>query len=560
MFFINGTGTETSIVVVARAEVNENITLDAGSHGTDVEAALTATKDGLVRLEITGIPADTIVPYTLTGSVSGIGGAGKSRTFPSDGEARIVSIGCQSIAGFQSSSLIEDLDPHLVCHQGDMAYIESNTGVTDDVFFDTKADTQDLDNFYDFRRFMIENNPMLLFVFQNYPVIYIADDHDFGWNNVVDDFAAINTQMSGRSYTYTNAADWELARDVAIESLADYSMGNPINTDTDADTDAFYSRVEVGNTEVFTLSLIQASPNVNHMHGLANNTNPTLMGSQDAWFKTNLPLSTKKWILLNCQKAVLFNRNVNSDSFVGHGSEGYIDWDGDEATTRDSIGPFIHDQFALGNITASVASVTSDWHSPGVFASEAGVSVNRNYDHVSLIAGPTGKLYDVRNSDVSQVGDSDVTIFALSDSGGNAELVDPERLYFNAIGYTQTDDSQMAMQIITNQGSFLGGAAVRAGSLQFADIDFGTSPALSTTYDNQVFTLNAAINLSVSSNWLNIDLNSFTAVDLPIGLSISSTGVITGNMRVGGIIDCSIHVVGTSGQKLSAGFIWYERL
>lgn len=85
-------------------------------------------------------------------------------------------------------------------------------------------------------------------------------------------------------------------------------------------------------------------------------------------------------------------------------------------------------------------------------------------------------------------------------------------------------------------------------------------PTLNTTYDNQAFVLNASVNLSVSSNWLNIDPNSFTSFDLPIGLSISSTGTITGNMRIGGIIDCNIHVVGENGQLLSAGFIWYERL
>jgi len=86
------------------------------------------------------------------------------------------------------------------------------------------------------------------------------------------------------------------------------------------------------------------------------------------------------------------------------------------------------------------------------------------------------------------------------------------------------------------------------------------SETLITTYDNQLFTLNSSVNLDVSGNWVNIDINSFTSPDLPIGLSISSAGTITGNMRIGGIIDCNIHVTGNDGAKLSAGFIWYERL
>lgn len=95
---------------------------------------------------------------------------------------------------------------------------------------------------------------------------------------------------------------------------------------------------------------------------------------------------------------------------------------------------------------------------------------------------------------------------------------------------------------------------------RIANIDPSSGPTLSISYSNQEFALNGVVNLNVAGNWLNVDPNSFGAIDLPIGLSISSVGQITGNMRMGGIIDCNITVVGLNGQKLSAGFIWYQRL
>ena len=80
---------------------------------------------------------------------------------------------------------------------------------------------------------------------------------------------------------------------------------------------------------------------------------------------------------------------------------------------------------------------------------------------------------------------------------------------------------------------------------------------LDTQYANQIVALGDTINLDVSTNWSDDITTSYTAINLPPGLAISTTGTITGDIALGGVIGTTIKVTGTNGTKSSAGFTWY---
>jgi hypothetical protein len=466
MLYFNGCSTSSSVTVIARATANESITLTVAGYTPVAVLGDPAVDDGLVKLVVSGIPENTKVTYTLSSPTSG-SGSGRNRTFPTSGDAKIITVGCQNDKHFSIASTIERLDPHLVCHLGDLGYIEDSS-------FPNKIDTQTAATFYTFRRLLLEQSPMVLYIMQNYPTIYMADDHDFGWNNAVDDLTVMNSNMGdqGRSYTYSSVADWELARDTAISTLKSYTMGNPACTWPSADADAAYFSVEIGNCEVFVPAQLCSTYDTGAsatMRGVSGGVNPLLLGNQMPSFKLALQASTKTYKLIASQKANLYNRNVNQDSW----GLGYTDWDGDYATTRLSLGPWIHDNTdTTFTVAGGVATVASDWHSPGVFRTQSGLTT-QSYDHVSLIAGPTGRDEDIRNSNPLSTGldNRDSVIFSLQDRTSNdAEILDPERRFYNCCGFIETNDTQMAMQLVTTQFSSIAGAAVSADSNKYAEV------------------------------------------------------------------------------------------
>jgi hypothetical protein len=324
---------------------------------------------------------------------------------------------------------------------------------------------------------MLEQSPMVLYIMQNYPTVYMADDHDFGWNNAVDDWEVMNTNMTqqGRGYQYTNQADWELARDTAISTLKSYTMGNPAGNWPSADADAAYFSVEIGNCEVFVPAQLCSTYDTGAsatMRGDSDGINSLLLGNQMASFKLALQASTKTFKLIASSKANLYNQKVNNDSW----GLGYSDWDGDYGNTpgtRTSLGPWIHDNTdTTFTVAGGVATVASDWHSPGVFRTESGLTT-QSYDHVSLIAGPTGRDEDVRNSNPLDAGqpNRDSVIFSLQDTASNdAQIPDPERRFYNCCGFIETNDTQMAMQLVTTQFSSIAGAAVSADSNKYTEV------------------------------------------------------------------------------------------
>jgi hypothetical protein len=469
MLYFNGCSTSSSVTVIARATANESITLTVAGYTPVAALADTAVDDGLVKLTVSGIPENTKVTYTLSSPTSG-SGSGRNRTFPTDGDAKIITVGCQNDKHFSIASTIERLDPHLVCHLGDLGYIEDSS-------FPNKIDTQTEATFYTFRRLMLEQSPMVLYIMQNYPTVYMADDHDFGWNNAVDDWEVMNTNMTqqGRGYQYTNQADWELARDTAISTLKSYTMGNPAGNWPSADADAAYFSVEIGNCEVFVPAQLCSTYDTGAsatMRGDSDGINSLLLGNQMASFKLALQASTKTFKLIASSKANLYNQKVNNDSW----GLGYSDWDGDYGNTpgtRTSLGPWIHDNTdTTFTVAGGVATVASDWHSPGVFRTESGLTT-QSYDHVSLIAGPTGRDEDVRNSNPLDAGqpNRDSVIFSLQDTASNdAQIPDPERRFYNCCGFIETNDTQMAMQLVTTQFSSIAGAAVSADSNKYTEV------------------------------------------------------------------------------------------
>jgi len=90
-------------------------------------------------------------------------------------------------------------------------------------------------------------------------------------------------------------------------------------------------------------------------------------------------------------------------------------------------------------------------------------------------------------------------------------------------------------------------------------VSSGSSPTLSTSYSTQYRVLNDAISFSVAT-WTGVTSDGYGAINLPVGLEISPQGLITGNLRMGGIIGTTITVTGTDGSVNSAGFNWYITL
>lgn len=79
---------------------------------------------------------------------------------------------------------------------------------------------------------------------------------------------------------------------------------------------------------------------------------------------------------------------------------------------------------------------------------------------------------------------------------------------------------------------------------------------LTANYGTQVVTLGDTINLNAATNWSDVVAASFDAINLPSGLSISNVGVITGDLAVAGVVDCTVTVDGTNGSKQSGGINW----
>jgi len=87
--------------------------------------------------------------------------------------------------------------------------------------------------------------------------------------------------------------------------------------------------------------------------------------------------------------------------------------------------------------------------------------------------------------------------------------------------------------------------------------NFQVTPSLNSNYPDQQLALGAAVNIDTSTVWSGVDAASYSAIDLPPGLSISTAGVITGNIAMGGVLDTTITCTAVTGAKLSSGFTWY---
>ena len=117
--------------------------------------------------------------------------------------------------------------------------------------------------------------------------------------------------------------------------------------------------------------------------------------------------------------------------------------------------------------------------------------------------------------------------------------------------YTADDVSLGSLQIVVgDQG---GGGTV---NLTLTNVSGIGTPTLTTPYSTQYAALNDAVNISVAT-WTGVVSDGYDAIGLPTGLSMTAQGVITGNLRMGGIIGTTITVQGTDGSKNSAGFNWY---
>jgi len=366
MLYWNGIQSTTSIVVCARSTADGECTLTAGGQSTTATAA-TATDDGVVRLELTGLQPDTSYSYTVT--TPNDSATGEIRTFPSSGSVKVAVVACHEEFMFPVVSMLAD-EPLCVIHIGDETYLEPNAA-----YFGTKANAITQAGHYKFRRDCRSDSTQKQKVLHTIGFGKVNDDHDTFVNNFQDYLTTANNQTTNNfGWTFDDQAEFDTVKGYIGNSVYAYAKGNPITSSND--TDPFYFSFECGDLEVFVLSHIIYSrttfrPRVGAPREL-------LQANQLDWLKAGLSASTKPFKLICAPKATRHATNVNADAW-----DAYAD--------MDTVLQWVSD-----NITG-VMWVCGDHHSPGLFATTSGVD-GETYDHVNFIAAPCGKQTDIQDS------------------------------------------------------------------------------------------------------------------------------------------------------------------
>jgi len=474
ILFWNGIPTTTQVVVVARSTTNGDCYLTInGVDGTAV-AADTAVLDGHVRLEFDGLSPDTKCTYTLT-TPDGTA-TGQTRTFPASGSPRIVNYSCEPSVDLAGAREIARLDPHVVISTGDESYAE-------DVYFNTVTQAIDVEQHYAYARYRRSGNVKGDCILHRFPFGAVVDDHDFFYNDGVDNLATLQAYaVSNRDASYATMTQGQFDTAVANAMLATQaiSLGNPVNTDPDAETDAFYFRFECGDVEVFVLSQVVSSPS-RFRPLFGTGVDVSLCGDdQIAWLKAQLTASTKAHKLILSPKSILQASSGNPDTWYKY----------------NDLYPLL--TWVHANVTG-VMWMGGDFHSAGLFCSEAGIAAGNqgsaqgliawngntnlvnghDFDCVSIVNSSVGRYgpatnsgvsslrADVRDADAASVGNNDVTRYSCNKWNGRHGV--PHYLGF---GLADIDGTALRGQFINLSGNTLFSARVEAGSnkLSFKDI------------------------------------------------------------------------------------------
>lgn len=436
MIFWNGVQSATSIVVCARTDVDgSTLTLNVTGGGSDNAVSSHAVDDGVVRLEVSGLDPDTFYDYTITSSGAEDAKAGAVRTFPTHGRVRIATLSCQQDGDLMMLRAVVRAGAHVVIHTGDETYSE-------DLAFSTKAQFLDQGAWYGFYRGIRDQVTKNWAWTKGLGFGIVQDDHDGLFNDGCDDYQELINYAAGAysggarqrdaSYDTLTDPEFQTGKTLATNAMMAYNKGNPVNSDPDAEANAFYYRFVAGDCEVFVLAQFFSSPTFlrGSFRGGANN--PLMSAAQKTWLKNQLAASTKPHKLVLCPKAVLKNRNANPDTW-----EPYNDL---YQTLQD-----IHDSGVKG-----ICWMGGDFHSAGRFGGKAGLPAGTkqstralkdkadlppigywDFDCAAFVASSAGRHAgisdegtlldcDVRDSDFQSLGDSDSALWACTKANGRS--------------------------------------------------------------------------------------------------------------------------------------------
>ena len=525
-----GVHSDDTVVFCARTDIDgATITLTVTGEGSDNAVSDYATDDGVVRLEVSGLSADTLYECTLSSDEAEDDVVLAAITMPSSGgDARVIIFSCQGNGDLHTAKAMARETPHVVVLTGDAAYNEGQ-------FITDLASSQDVESFYGLKRHAVRQNSRNWLWTKGPGFAYVVDDHDWGFNDSYDDYAEMKTKLTAHDASFASMTEgqWETFKSNAAAAIKAYSKGNPVNSDPDAEADAFYFRFPAGDFEVFVLSQVMSSPTrMRPKWGDAS-----LNGAaQEAWLKTQLAASTKPFKLMAAPKNALQNRQANPDGWADYNDVyALLEWISNSGVT-------------------GVAWVGGDFHSPGLFAAKKGIPEGTQYsslgltdasgsgydfDAISICGCPvsryaptniddTNTRCDIRNSDKNNEGPVDVALWVCTVENGRSTAALNAREY---VGFTKAagaNTGKATLSYINGVSDTVFSADILAGTntihdegTNMADLYIGLDPD-TYTIDAEQSLLNSGAKMLVENEGINFYVPAgYKLVEL--GITVKTT-------------------------------------
>lgn len=288
--------------------------MSVGCNGqTFTGAADTAVADGVVAIAVTGLIADQSYIYTVDGVAAGI-----LKTAPS-GDMWIAVGSCwdKIKADALAYKLLADYDPSLYIALGDFPYC--NTAYNN-LFGETTVSVEAaMANGKDAAVYAAHHRqqrriPGMKELMRNVPLWYMADDHEYPYDNAQPlDVAGYAAKVVGASAATQTDLDeaWAASR-YAIEA---YSTG--FNRAVTADTDAIYGSYRINDhVEVFLIDCMNYRSNLTD----ADNASKTMLGpNQKPWLIAGVKASTATFKVVAMGKQ-FWKAGGNTDTWNAAGS------------------------------------------------------------------------------------------------------------------------------------------------------------------------------------------------------------------------------------------------
>lgn len=424
------------------------------------ETANTAVNDGLVLINVTGLSGGTRYPAAVT--TPNESDTITLRPFPTYGKVSMGVASCGQITNKPAYNQFIERDVDCVVNVGDEFYPEfaiSAHGVSTIDTTSSLANASNVQNYYD-KNLLARRTPELKQVLKTRGYARIPDDHDMGVNDCYWTLAQFQTAITG----VVDTADMQSIIDASSKAMVDYNQINPPNTDANVDTNAFYTRFDLGeHAEVFMLSCICMGYDPTATDRLIRPQIGDMISSlHEAWLLARLAVSTKKIKIILSPKMTYNAEFINPDG-----------WDGEAGwrTQRDRIVQAIHDQSPSWNIPGGVMFVSGDYHTPSVHAAYNGVD-GSTFDHVNVTCCPAGST--TTNSGAN----GSYTRKKFDDfSGTQGASTHPNAPLLKNVGIitVPADGSYVEAEIVLSNGSTWWKGRVLAGEnkLTYPDFEFG---------------------------------------------------------------------------------------